>query len=149
MSVLRSANTNPCINGLVSLPADIDGDGDLDLASINGCSNQPQGVIAVLNERDGGVTTRRVNTDPCASTAAVWISDMDGDGRSDFVYASSCIQGDVTVVFTGADGGAEQTATVSTDLKSGTSGIALVDHDRDGRPDVVLISGGGANQICR
>ncbi len=124
-------------------PADLDGDGDLDLALAQ--FGYDQGEVAWL-ENSGGLTgpfTRHVILNLSGAVNVV-IDDFNGDHRSDIVALLSQ-QWEEVYYFqnTGNGNFTSQRIWGSTNEDYGSSGISVADLNRDGRPDVVYSNGDG------
>jgi hypothetical protein len=117
--------------------ADIDGDGDLDVLTALFSAD----TVAWL-ESDGGTPpsfTRHVVVDDVDGAISVDAGDIDGDGDTDVVVASSQ---DDTVAWFESDGATPPTftrhdVTTTATLADGASAVLLVDLDDDGDLDIV------------
>lgn len=124
--------------------ADFDGDGDLDLV-VAAFGWREVGSILLLENRtrDWAAPTfvpRRI--DPRVGAIHVPVADLDRDGRPDFVALISQHH-ETIVAFLNAGGGRfrPQVIYAAPHPGWGSSGIHLVDMDRDGDLDVLLAHG--------
>ena len=133
----------PRPNNYALEPMDIDGDGDLDLATINDGAGGKNRIL--VNDGHGMFTdetaTRLTGTaNPGTDDNAVVFLDVDSDGDADMLVASlsgpeRLLLNDGTGTFTLAAGAA------TPDDTPGSLGIAVADLDGDGRLDVVQSQG--------
>lgn len=122
---------------------DVDGDGDLDLATIN---DGPNGTdLLFINKGDGTFTdetSSRVTgtANPGTDDNAVVFVDADNDGDADMLVAS--LSGRDRLLVNDGSGHFTLSAVEATpDDTPGSLGIAVADLDGDGRPDVVQAQG--------
>lgn len=127
-------------------PMDVDGDGDLDLVTIN---DHAPGTRNGIFENQGGVFVDATDLrwpmaeNPAGDDNMAAFVDVDSDGDPDFVVAGLFGQPDRLMVNEGGaftmDDGAFAPAS-----SQGSLGIAVSDLDGDGRWDVVLAEGEAA-----
>jgi hypothetical protein len=124
--------------------ADFDGDGDLDLIAAVFGWQETGGVLLLENrttdpERPAFVPT---TVDPRHGAIHVPVADLDGDGRPDFVALISQ-EHETVVAFLNAGGRrfVPRVIYAAPHPGFGSSGIQLVDLDRDGDLDVLMTNG--------
>ena len=120
---------------------DIDGDGDLDLATINDGLNFTETLL--LNDGAGNFTDVSSRVDDFTSAddnVVVWL-DVDSDGDADLLIG--CLGTDRLYLNDGAGNFTRATGVTPNDTPS-TLGIAAVDLDGDKRLDLVQGQGEGA-----
>ncbi|MCG3160515.1 MAG: hypothetical protein JMDDDDMK_01584 [Acidobacteria bacterium] len=121
---------------------DFDGDGAADLvvvsASDQGCFVRVKKLLLLFGDGKGGFgRTRTINT--TLLPGAMFAGDLNGDGRDDLVFASSCSTGAGLYVMLGAKDGLDAPS-----LQNANAGpVALGDFNGDGRLDVA--AGQGTN----
>jgi hypothetical protein len=114
---------------------DLDGDGDLDIAVMDG----PPGVLS-LWWNDGRARFDDRGTLAVGTTAkGLAILDADGDGHQDIAVSRSGPEGGV-VIFRGLGAGQFAAAIVSAEGTPLSEKIVVVDMNADGRPDLVGVS---------
>jgi hypothetical protein len=125
-------------------PGDFDGDGDTDLI-VAEFGWRKTGRIVLLENR--GKTANQPEfrirqIDPRHGTIHVPTTDLDGDGRLDFVALISQEHESVVAFINDGTGGfRKETIFEAREPAFGSSGIQLVDLDRDGDLDVVYTNG--------
>lgn len=115
--------------------ADLDGDGDLDVAVANGASDN---VSVLLNEGDGAFAaevTYHVGDNP----SSISHGDLDGDGRIDLVVTTREELNNITVLLNHGDG----VFPVRTSYSSGGGiRVAVGELNGDGAPDLAIAKDG-------
>jgi hypothetical protein len=125
-------------------PVDVDGDGDLDLI-VGAFGWRQVGGIDVLENRTRDWTAptfvkREIDSRPGA--IHVPVTDLNGDGKPDFVaLLAQHYEQVVAFLGDGAGGFRPQTLFAAPHPAWGSSGLALVDFDRDGDLDVLVTNG--------
>jgi hypothetical protein len=117
-------------------PMDIDGDGDLDLATINDGGGLKDTLL--INDGTGKFTdgSARLGANPGADdNIAVWL-DVDSDGDADLLIGTLGTDPDRLLLNDGA-GNFTLSANATPNTTRGTLGLAAVDLDGDGRLDLV------------
>jgi hypothetical protein len=118
-------------------PADVDGDGDLDVLSASGGDDK----IAWYENRDGAgdFGPTQIITTSCSNPRSVHGADLDGDGDTDVLTA--CFWGDRFLWFENLSGdGATWATHVLLDSSGGAYDIRTADLDDDGDPDILTAS---------
>lgn len=125
-------------------PADFDRDGDLDLVAAEFGHYRTGGIFLCRNVAEPGEAPRfdLEELDDRPGTIHVPVHDFNGDGRLDFVALVSQEWEHVEAFLNRGDGRFQlQTLWAGPDLMFGSSGIELVDLDRDGDMDVLYTNG--------
>lgn len=125
-------------------PADVDGDGDLDLIVAEFGWRATGHILFLENEglTDGRPQFRKHVLDDRHGTIHVPVADLNGDGRPDFVALISQEHETIVAFLNLGDGKFDrQTIMAGRDPAYGSSGIQLVDFDRDGDLDVLYTNG--------
>ncbi len=121
--------------------ADVDADGDLDIASISfGCCN---GVHVYLNQGDG-TWVHSWGGEGGNSGEKLYFGEIDGDGLPDLVTSW-----DGGTVFLGDGGGGFTLADTGLPGGSWRQGVSVGDVDGDGRDDVAWATSAGALEVWR
>lgn len=125
-------------------PGDFDADGDLDLVVAEFGWRKTGRILLLENRGPAGATPefRMHEIDPRHGTIHVPPVDLDGDGRLDFIALISQ-EHETVVAFLndGAAGFRRETIFAAGEPAFGSSGIQLVDLDRDGDLDVLYTNG--------
>ena len=112
---------------------DFNGDGILDLAVANDCSNT---ISMLLGDGTGNFVL--ASSTPVGSVpASIGVGDFNGDGKLDLVVADS----DGTVFILLGDGTGNFTAASSTSVGSYLLSLAVGDFNGDGNLDLVVVNG--------
>ncbi len=123
--------------------ADFDKDGDQDLVVAEFGWHKTGGIHVVYNDiaETGGRTFRDVRLDSRPGTIHVPVTDLDGDGRLDFVALISQ-EHEVIEAFMNRESGFEKVRIYAApDPSYGSSGIELCDFDGDGDIDILYTIG--------
>ncbi|MEM7309702.1 MAG: VCBS repeat-containing protein [Planctomycetota bacterium] len=128
------------LNGQDVYPADVDGDGDVDILACGGAFFPAEGKVAWFeNQGPGaGAWAEHVITTNLAFAASVRADDLDGDGDRDVVVGA---RGDNRVTWydnLAGDGQTWAQGVVADGVDA--AGVHLVDVDGDGFPDVLSAS---------
>jgi len=124
--------------------ADVNGDGKPDLIAVNTVSNS---ISVLLNTTSPGSATPSFAAQVAFATGSgptgVAVADVNGDGMPDLVVANGT-SGTVSVLFNTAAPGASAPsfAAQQTFTAGAPQSVAAVDVNGDGRPDLVVASGG-------
>ncbi len=136
-----ATGTNPVA---VSI-ADIDGDGKLDLITVNGVSNN---VSVFRNTSAAGAISfaNKVDITTGNSPYSAAISDFDGDGKPDIATANRGGTNTVSLLRNTSTVGAVSFA-AKADIAAGNDpiSIAAADLTSDGKPDIALVNYFGSN----
>jgi len=125
-------------------PADVDGDGDVDLIVAEFGNDRTGGIHLLRNQRVPLGTTRfdRELLDPRPGTIHVPILDVNADSRPDFVALVSQESEQVDLFLNRGDGRfSRQTLWAAPDVTFAASGIEPADVDGDGDTDLLITNG--------
>ena len=115
--------------------ADLDRDGDLDLAV---AFFRNQGGVSVVLNRGDGTFDPPIEYDSCYSTQGIAVGDMNGDLHADIVGMSNCFR--ATVLLNDGSAGLAHLGDFGNGYVPG--GISMADLDDDGDSDVVYANQG-------
>ena len=124
-------------------PADMDNDGDQDLVVAEFGWHKTGGIHVVYNDvnETGERTFRDLKVDSRPGTIHVPVTDLDGDGRLDFLALISQ-EHEVIEAFLNRESGFEKVQIYAApDPSYGSSGIELTDMDGDGDADILYTIG--------
>ncbi|HZJ72360.1 MAG TPA: VCBS repeat-containing protein, partial [Planctomycetota bacterium] len=119
--------------------ADLDGDGDVDIATVNWWFHHKLGIQ--MNNGDGTFAPAVYYNHALGSLGLV-VADITGDGQPDVVVSNTGANGEGSTVslFRNLGGGTfatQQQFTVGSGSFVGPVGLAAADFNADGRPDVL------------
>jgi len=136
--------------------SDLDGDGDVDLATANYTSGNETGTISVLLNNGDGVFAEHVTYDTIGNPASVMAADLDNDEDMDLVVVggNDTLTGSATILLGNGDGtfsqgtaieaGFEYTELAVADInKDGNIDLAAVRYDSGKGTDAYLLLGAG------
>ena len=112
---------------------DVDGDGDLDLFSTGSGTT----IVWYENDSTGGFTVNTV--DDVSNVSALTLTDVDSDGDTDLVVATSSFFSDGLVWYEN-DGSQNFTEHTITTATRGANSVTTADVDSDGDIDVLVAS---------
>jgi hypothetical protein len=140
------------VNPRSVVAADFNGDGRLDVATLNGNVGAASDVSVLLNNGTGVLTPLAGSPFATGGTNSVTIAtaDFNADGRPDVaianVGASLTSPGSASVLIN--DGTGRLVPATGSPFTSGglaTSGVATLDYNSDGLPDIALMSPGSTS----
>jgi len=121
--------------------ADLDGDGDNDLAVANHISNS----VSILKNNGNGTFQVAVNYGAGTFPSSVFSADLDGDGDKDLAVANS---GSNNVSILKNNGNGTFQAAVNYATVSGPRSVFAIDLDSDGDNDLAVASPDGSGYIA-
>jgi hypothetical protein len=121
-------------NPQIVTSADLDGDGDIDLATANGGSSN----VSILLNNGNGTYAPRVDYSSGNTTYSITSADLDGDGDIDLV-TTNYNSATVSVLFNNSNGTFAPRVIYSTGIEP--SSITAVDFDDDGYIDLAVTNG--------
>jgi hypothetical protein len=130
-----------------AVPADLNGDGKLDIVAILSCNGDPScsQVSVFLGNGDGTFQSPVPHNTGGYVPVSVAVADVNGDGKPDLLVVNPCVSNGVCIpvtvgVLLGNGDGTFHTA-VTYDLGGNTpSSIAVADLNGDGLPDLLVTS---------
>lgn len=129
---------------------DLDGDGKVDLVSTN-TSNNKASVFRNTSSGPGVISyAPRVDLTTGTEPRAVYIGDLDSDGKADLAVANSSASNSVSVFRNTSNAGSISFA-LKQDFTTSNSpwDVAIADLDGDGKIDLVAADGSGFASILR
>lgn len=121
------------IDGLTAFAsADIDGDGDPDVALIDGSGN----LHVLLNERLGAYRAREIPSNLGSGTRAVAAADINGDGSMDFVLLKN--NSSLVRLSQKQDGSAWDSAEILHATGGSPTNLLIADLDNNGALDIIV-----------
>jgi hypothetical protein len=120
--------------------ADLDGDGLLDIVSID----ERARTAIHFGQRNGGFSSRVPVGDPAITPYALAVGDVNGDGRADIIVGN--VQAPSTIHFNDGSGRRFHVAQFG-DNQGTVYGFALADLDRDGLVDIAVARSEAPNVV--
>ncbi|NUN68476.1 MAG: VCBS repeat-containing protein [Bacteroidetes bacterium] len=117
--------------------ADLDGDGDIDIALLSTDDN----TLSIIKNNGNGTFAAKVSYAAGTNTISVALADVDGDGDKDMLFTRS--SGNVVAVMMNSGDG---TFAPKTEYSTGTSprNVTAGDLDNDGDDDLVVSNNNGS-----
>jgi len=116
-------------NPMSIFSADLDADGDLDLAVVNNWGN----IVSILKNNGGGTFQNRVDYPVGSYPSSIFCADLDGDGDLDLAVANSG-SNNVSILKNNGDG----TFKPKVNYNAGNTPLSIFCADLDGDNDVDL-----------
>lgn len=132
---LEPATFYPCATCINVAAADLDGDGDVDLATTSFMPGQPGSLFVFVNDGIGDFQGR-ASYDPKGNAHGLALADLNADGALDVITGNDRSY-TVSVLLGTGDG---TFGTARTYPAGNTHSIAVVDVDGDGRLDILSVS---------
>ncbi|RYY21031.1 MAG: hypothetical protein EOO36_01855 [Cytophagaceae bacterium] len=129
------------INDRAVLPADFDGDGDLDLCLLS--ASLQDGSFQVLRNAGNGMFTAVRSYATGVYPTGLRVADMDGDGDQDIIVSSGSTYGFTSGLVQVFKNNGSGTFSLGSSLGVGieTMGLTTGDLDGDGDQDVIVLTG--------
>jgi hypothetical protein len=124
----------------VAAPADLDGDGVLDLVAVD----EGRGVAVYFGRGAGSFSDGVAVADGTATPYALTVGDLNGDGKVDIVVGH--VEAPSTVYFNDGSGH-RYSPVLFGDSKGTVYGFSIGDFDKDGRPDIAVARSGASNVL--
>ncbi len=123
--------------------ADLNGDGKPDViitAAQNQSTNPPFGLYAYINEGNGTLPLIPIPVDTLSFPTSLAIGDLNGDGKLDIVVTNSPFDTGTagTLMVYLANGNGTFKPAVSYPAGYSSTGLAIADVNKDGKPDLVF-----------
>jgi hypothetical protein len=124
--------------------ADLNRDGNLDVAALGGVSPAPRGPVLVFAGDGRGGFGAPSSTGPAAGltgASALATGDVDADGKPDLAIGSTTATGQAVVLVLEGDGSGSFTPLAPTGLPGAAGRLVAADLDRDGKLDLAAVAG--------
>jgi hypothetical protein len=124
--------------------ADLDGDGDQDLAVAN--ATEPTGTVTILRNNGAGNFTEPASSPEVVGDKAISVAaaDFDGDHDQDLAVANQQ-SGNVSILLNRGHGNFDPAATSPEPAGTFPQGVAVIDLEGDHDPDLAITNQGSSN----
>lgn len=134
---VRRGTYFPGCRPLATAPADVDGDGQADIATVGDGVNAGAGVLTLMEARPGPGFWGLPSLGLTALPGDVALADFDGDGRGDVLVAAA-LEPTLSLFAGRADGSLEPTP-VTSQLAYTPGRLAVVEADADASPELAVL----------